>query len=345
MRTGKITQTAWNRAVRRQMHTEGEQPLIVPAPAEECSGFRIKPSEEKTAVLWSSACAEGGSPQTVWYAAVQAAGNLAAKGVMPSGISVRLFFPQETEEEVLEEAAAAARDACDAMKIQLMGLHGEVTSAVRRIVVSAEAAGSAPECGLTGSVKPGQEIVLCGYAGLEGMLRILEEKKEELSGRFLPSFLEQAAGLRKELVMPAQILSVCRKESADGCALASAVRQIGSGGILAALWEMTEGSGQGIRVGMEAMTIRQETVEICEYYQVNPYQMTSAGSYLICTDHAEELMSVLEKVGARAGRLGIVRRENARVITSGEETRYLDRPASDSLMCWMQERTCTEERQ
>ena len=66
--------------------------------------------------------------------------------------------------------------------------------------------------------------------------------------------------------------------------------------------------------------------------------MTSAGSYLVATDHAEELMRVLEKAGVRTGRLGIAKAQNARVITSGEEKRYLDRPAPDSLACWWEGR-------
>ena len=84
--------------------------------------------------------------------------------------------------------------------------------------------------------------------------------------------------------MPEQILAGCRTEASGGGRLISAARQIGSGGILAALWEMAEISGTGLEVSMEAMALKQETVEICEHFQINPYQMTSAGSYLIATE-------------------------------------------------------------
>ena len=85
---------------------------------------------------------------------------------------------------------------------------------------------------------------------------------------------------------------------------------------------------------MGLIALRQETVEICEYFRLNPYQMTSSGSFLLAADHAEEVIAVLEGAGARAGRLGVARAQNARVITSGEEVRYLDRPAPDELMRW-----------
>lgn len=114
-----------------------------------------------------------------------------------------------------------------------------------------------------------------------------------------------------------------------------AIRQIGSGGILAALWDMAEELDTGFEADLSAMTLRQETVEICEFYRLNPYQMTSAGSFLIVTEHGDAVLDVLEKAGARAGRLGVIKARKARVISSGEEIRYLDRPAPDELEVWM----------
>lgn len=335
MKPGNITQTAWNRSVKKQLHTEMRYSVFRPSPEENCSGLH---GASEGAAVWSSASVAGDSPRTVWYAALQAAGNLAARGVAPQGVSFRILFPEETEEEMLAAAAGEAQEVCGRMGTDLTCLQGEVNPAVRRMVVLADAAGMADGRDFTGIMSPGQEILLCGYTGLEGMLRILDEAEEELAGRFVPSFLGQARALREDLVMPEQMLAGCRAEASGGGRLISAARQIGSGGILAALWEMAEISGTGLEVSMEAMALKQETVEICEYFQINPYQMTSAGSYLIATEHAEELMGVLEKAGARAGRLGIAKAQNARVITSGEETRYLDRPAPDELIRWWEER-------
>lgn len=88
---------------------------------------------------------------------------------------------------------------------------------------------------------------------------------------------------------------------------------------------------------MSQIAIRQETVEICEYYQLNPYQMTSTGGMLMVTKDGAGLIKVLEKAGARAVRLGVTTSENARVITSGDEKRYMDRPAPDEWMRWWEQ--------
>ena len=335
MRPGKITQTAWNRFIRKKIHKERSGTLFVPSPEENCSGI---PAGPDGAVIWSDAAAVGDSPRTVWYAALQAAGNLAARGASPRGISLRILFPGDVPENMLSAAAEAAQDICGQTGTELTCFHGEANSAVQRTVALAVSAGTTFCGGITGGMSPGQEILLCGYAGLEGTLRILDEAEEELAGRFVPGFLAQTRELWHELVMPDQIADICKERTAGGEPMVSAVRQIGSGGILAALWELADISGAGLEVSMEAMALKQETVEICEYYQINPYQMTSAGSYLVATDHAEELMHVLEKAGVRAGRLGIAKAQNARVITGGEEKRYLDRPAPDSLACWWEGR-------
>ena len=93
--------------------------------------------------------------------------------------------------------------------------------------------------------------------------------------------------------------------------------------------------GIGFEIDMSAISLKQETVEICEFYRLNPYQLTSAGSFLIVTPDALEVIRILEQVGARAIRLGVTKPQNARVITSGEEVRYLDRPAPDELESWL----------
>lgn len=330
MRLGKITRTAWQRSVRRQLHTEDAQTLFALSPSENCSGFE---TEDGTAVVWADAHTAGDSGRTGFYAVLQAAGELAAKGVRPREVSVRILFPGESEEDLLREVAAGIEEACERMDMQVSALHGEVTPAVVHTVVCVHAAGTTDRNQLIGKRSAGQsaEILLCGYAGLEGTLRILDEAEEELSSRFVSAFLDQTKELKNELVTPEQLLS-CETERI------LAARQIGSGGILAALWELAEDVDAGFEIDMANIALKQETVEICEFYRLNPYQMTSAGSFLIVTTEAEQVIELLKGAGARAGRLGVTKAQNARVITSGTEMRYLDRPAPDELVNWMAKR-------
>ena len=153
------------------LHDRGKDVLFRPSPWEECSGIA---DESGDSFLWADAHAAGDSARTGYYAVLHAAGELAAKGVAASCVSVRVLFPPEAEEEDLKAVAAGIEEACDRMGLQVTAFQGETSCAAERIIVFAAAAGTTGRIGIR---KPaaGQEIVFCGYAGLEGMLRILDE--------------------------------------------------------------------------------------------------------------------------------------------------------------------------
>ena len=154
---------------------------------------------------------------------------------------------------------------------------------------------------------------------------MIREKEEELSKRFVPTFLNQIKELEPQLFSEKE-LEMAKKFGV------SAMHQITSGGILAALWEIAESSNVGMEVDLKKMTIKQETVEVCEYYHLNPYQLTSVGSVLIFTDRGEEMVEKFAEEGIQASLLGRTTADTARVIVGGEEKRFLDRPAPDELL-------------
>ena len=48
------------------------------------------------------------------------------------------------------------------------------------------------------SFRAGQKIILTGWIGLDGMLCVLEKKREELEQKFAPAFLMQAKARGEE---------------------------------------------------------------------------------------------------------------------------------------------------
>ena len=61
MRIGKITQTAWQRTVRKQLHTGDKRMLFSASPWETCSGFA---TEGCSRYVWADACASGDDGRT-----------------------------------------------------------------------------------------------------------------------------------------------------------------------------------------------------------------------------------------------------------------------------------------
>lgn len=348
MKAGKLSQTVWTRSVQKQLNHDGTHFLLKPSKEEMCTAMHV-PSQR--IALTASACVSGHAVSIGGYGAAKAVNDLAARGAEPTGIAVQMLLPIQMEEEGLKEAIWHIERLCRKLQIQIAEIQVENTPAVSQIVVEVTALGTVEEEGLIcpADAGPGQDIVLCGYIGLEGMLRILDECEEELAGRFSPGFLRQMRAMEGEILRLDAIRSAwnyrnisLKTDNPDSGRLSgnrvTAIQQIGSGGIFGTLWELAEAAGIGLEVDLKKMSILQETVEVCEYYHLNPYQMTSAGAVLMITEHGERLVQSLREGGVRASMLGVTDAGSARVITSEGEKRFLDRPAPDELMRWWEER-------
>lgn len=326
MKVGNISQTVWKRSVIKQLNHTRDEVLFAPSMEEPCTAFRVA---DGYAAIYAGASVSGNARETGIYAAAKAMNDIAARGAEPVSVSVQLILPPSVSEAGLKSMIGSMETICKEAGVQLASVKAEVNPVVRQTVITATAAGVVKEDQImrTEQAAPGQDIILCGYAGLEGMLRILAEREAELGKRFVPVFIKQMKELK------AKILALDAIAAAQAAG-ARAIHQIGSGGILAALWELAEASGIGMEVELSKMTVRQETVEVCECYNLNPYQITSTGSFLMTAENGDALVKALEGVGARASKLGVATDGNARVIASGSEQRYLDRPAPDELMRW-----------
>lgn len=350
MRLGKITQAAWNRSVRKplkkkqctvgkmaweQKCAELEQQIQRTEQSQKTEQDQKTEQNQKIETgrmtVWSTESAGGKNANVGAYAVIKAAGELASQKVMAEGVSIHAILPEQMQEEDVKHLTDTVGELCKKMNLEICQIQVETSSFVTQMVVTATAVGEKKSNAIREQemTVAGQELLLCGYAGLEGTLRILDESEEELGTRFVPAFLEKAKLLREKLVLPDQILSV-KEQVSD-------IRQIGSGGILAALWELGEELQTGFDIDFSKIALKQETVEICEFYQLNPYLMTSAGSFLLVTGQSEEVIACLAEQGVSAVRLGCMKDQNARVIKNGEETRYLDRPAADELARWWKE--------
>ena len=195
-------------------------------------------------------------------------------------------------------------------------------------------------------LKEAQEEMLdyrgCGMSVMEMSHRskvfqnIIDEAEADLRTRFTPSFIEKTKRCKESLILPEQILQLPEEAKS---------RQCGDGGVLCGLWELAEAEKIGFEIDFSKLALKQETVEICEFFQLNPYLLTSAGSYLVLTEHGEETLESLKNAGVPAVRIGFVKEQNARTLVNGEETRYLDRPAPDELSRWWKERKESEEQE
>ena len=260
------------------------------------------------------------------FAIAQVVNQLASRGARAYGISVRIMLPTFAYESRLKAMMVEISEICKEKGLRVFFADAQSVNGIQTSIVHVTAHGEAKKEQLLASrsAKAGEEIVLVKWIGMEGTLRIMREEGAALAERFAPGFLNKLEDMRDEIFSD-------RAMEIAGRNGVSAMHPIGEGGILAALWDMAEGAGIGLSVEMKKMTVRQETIEVCEVFHLNPYQLTSTGAVLMVTPKGEELKERLKREGIPAEIIGHTTEGNERIIWGGGEKRFLDRPAPDEL--------------
>lgn len=138
---------------------------------------------------------------------------------------------------------------------------------------------------------------MTGWIALAGTAALALRYEQELRGHYPLSLIEHAKAFDRQMSVGA----VARAITHFGTA---AVHDLSQGGIFNALWEMADRAGVGLEVDLKKIPVRQETIEICEYFDVNPYYLYSAGALLVGTEHGEALVSHLAAQGIFAAVIG-----------------------------------------
>ena len=324
MKAGKLPENVLKRAVLRQIETEGGAVLSGAGIGKDCAILAFS-EEGATAVrMQEGAMGPGAGPAAVTMGTLiqRCANNLAAAGSVPFAAMVTLLLPEDTEEAYIRCVMAEARKKCRELKMEIAGGQTKVLSELRAAVAVIAGMGRVR----TGErfPKPGQDVVLSKWIGLEGTAMLAAMNRKRLSERYPQWLVEEAAGFGRHLsVLPEAVVGM----GFEGCAMHDA----SEGGIFGALWELAERAGAGLEIDMRRLPLRQETVEICEFCNVSPYELLSGGCMVMTAEDGSALTSALEREGVTAAVVGRVTEGKDRLLINGEEIRYMDRPQRDGI--------------
>lgn len=323
MKVGKVSETILKRSIFKQIRTKRDEVLLGAGVGEDCAAMKLEPGE----IFVISTDPITGTVKDIGTLAIQVTVNdLASSGAEPVGVMLTVLLPESITEEDIKKMMGEVEEACSKARIQVMGGHTEITRAVTQPVISVTGVGKAREDRLisTAGAKAGQDILVTKWIGIEGTSIIAKEKEDELRKRFSGAFIDTAKGFDQYLsVLPEASIAV-------GFGI-SAMHDVTEGGIYGALWELAEASQVGLEIDLKAIPIRQETVEICEYFGLNPYYLISSGCMLMAGERGHDLVRELKKAGIPAAVIGKAVEGKAKRILNGEEEAFLERPKTDEL--------------
>ena len=323
MEIGKVPENVLKRAIFKQLHTKREEVLVGAGVGEDCAVMQLAPGE----VFVMSTDPITGTDKNMGALAIQITANdLASSGAEPVGVLLTVLLPPSADEPLIRQLMKEVECACGKLHIQVMGGHTEITAAVNQPLISVTGVGKIQKDQLvtTAGASVGDDVVVTKWIGIEGTSIIAREKEQELLMRFSRPFVEEAKNFD-------QFLSVVPEAATAIKSGVSAMHDVTEGGIYGALWELAEASGVGLDIDLKAIPVRQETIEICECFRLNPYQLISSGCMLMTAPDGRRLVRDLEKAGIKATLIGRCVEGKAKKVVNGEEEAFLERPKTDEL--------------
>ena len=323
MKIGKVPENVLKRSVMKQLHYKRDEVVLGPGIGEDCAALAL--AEDEIFVMSTDPIT--GTAKDIGKLAIQITANdLASAGAEPIGVLLTILLPDGTREIALKRIMEQMELACREAKMQILGGHTEVTAVVNQPVVNVAGVAKAKKGSLisTAGARAGMDIVVSKWVGIEGTMIFAKEKEAELKEHFPADFVDTAIGFDR-------YLSVVPEAAVATQSSVAAMHDVTEGGLFGALWEMAEASGVGLEIDLKKIPIRQETVEICEYFDVNPYGLISSGMMLMASADGNALVLALQEAGIPATVIGKATEGNDRVIIRDEERRFLEPPKTDEL--------------
>ncbi len=318
MRSGKISEAILKRSVLKELRAANDNVVLGPGIGNDAA--IVKSSGEMVTATTTVTLGDGFWGRIGIYRVMN---DIASVGGRMNSVMMNITMPEKFDEKVLKDIIRQSERICCQNNLQITGGHTEISSAVVRPVVSYTGIGSRIH-NVPRKVEPGQKIVLTKWIGMEGAYLAYQFKREELRARFNNQLLDFVLNTGQWLA--------CQEEAeiagANGVCY---MHNLSNGGLFNGLWELAAFGGVGIKVDYKKIPVRQEIIEISEYFDINPYQMMSGGSMLMTIAPESDIVNILRENEIPAVVIGEVTDNNDKILVNEDEVRYMDVSKRDEL--------------
>ena len=314
MRIGKVKESILKRSVLRQLHNHSEKGS--PASGEDAGVLFMPEFSEETSIALAA------NPIEDWTLAAKRAvygaiNSLLAVRACPKAIALTVLMSEETEEKQLKALMKEIDALCTQENIIVLSGHTAVSPHVNTLILSVTAMGSQSQEDTVLPVYANLDLVVAGTVGREGAAMLALKYGKQMEERYALSYIETAKHLFDDGSM-AKVSDILREEDIIS------IHDVREGGIFAALWEMASAGNVGLSVWLKNIPIKQHTIEVCEYFNLNPYMLRSGGTLLLACENGARIVEQLQKIGIEAAVIGQTTSGNDRLIHYDDEARFLE---------------------
>ena len=271
------------------------------------------------------------SERAGWLALNVAANDVATSGACPRWATVTMLLPENTSPSLALEIAEGIGRAAEKLGIDVVGGHTEATPGLSRPLLSVTVMGATCRgCALrTGDARPGDLVIVSGYAGMEGTGILASDFRGRLEKCAIPPrLIDEAERLSEEVSV---VHRACRLAE-EG--LATAMHDATEGGVIGALVELGLASGLTVRADLSRVPLHPATRAIAECLGLDPYRLISSGLLVasVPRDLAGDALQALRESGLPAEVIGELVPGEPGLLVGGELIR--EPPADEILRVW-----------
>ncbi|MCE4624839.1 MAG: AIR synthase family protein [Desulfurococcales archaeon] len=266
---------------------------------------------------------------------IVASNDVATTGACPRWASITIMIPPNSDIEsiksIAEEAGSIARD----LGIDVISGHTEISPGLAKPILVTTVIGlTCPGCAIrTGDARPGDIILITGYAGTEGTAILATDFRDKLKD----------CGVSNETLEGAKSLGDKVSIVGRACALASkrlptAMHDATEGGVIGALVELALASNTRVVVYAERIPVHPSTTAISNCLDIDYLKLISSGALIFTApkDKVGDAVSLLKTKGYPVEVIGRVEEgEPELVLYRGERVeRYSAPPADEISRVW-----------
>lgn len=250
--------------------------------------------------------------------------NVLAEGGMPKGVIVDLILPHKAIEQDIKKIMGFIGGLAKDARVEITGGDTEVTVNVLSPVVVITAIGGRMEATGEVNIHADMDIVMAGYAGVSGSVAAAYMNSGYINERFSRSYSELIFGQQEYMDISGAAVNAWKYG-------VRTMHDVGRGGVYAALFELSLKTGFGVKAELGDIPIHQETVEVCELFDLNPYKLMSDGGLLMVAENGDDLCECLSGKGIEAVNIGKLTNNQEKAIVKNDETGFIEAPRGDEL--------------
>lgn len=319
MKIGKLSEAILTRSILKEIHEKNDKVLEGAGIGRDAAVIRSNGE-----MVVSTAAVTIGEGLWSKIGINRVINDIVCQGGEPTAVMLNITMPQRFSEKHLKEIMRQAEGVCREHRIQIAGGHSEVSEMVKKPIISVTGMGD-KVYNIQGTIKATDKIIITKWIGMEAAFIMANLQCEKLCNRFPKQMVDILSNMGRGLSVREEAC-VAAKHGAKY------MRNLSNGGVFAALWELSSMSKRGLIVDLKKIPVRQEIIEACELFDLNPYKILSGGSLMIVADEDSDLDVILENHGIMTTVIGTITDNNDKIIVNEDEVRYLDTTGQDELL-------------